>query len=97
MKPYTDTLDSLLSNHHTRIQDLGERIRLEVIQLFCDKHKLTFTSGMGTFFFSRGEINYSPKYRMPTGLLGREMQAIFDLLDSEVAYNDCLGFYVGDV
>lgn len=98
MKQYTDQLETLLEEHDAALNALGDKIRSEVVEPFCRKHGFTYTSGMGMFFFTdTNGVNYSPAYNMPKGKVGREMQEIFNLLNTDFAYNQCLGYLVGDV
>lgn len=78
-----------------------ERLRDEVIIPVCRKHKLTFLSGMGTFFFSKGKQTYSGGYGITDARWGSkliaELTPIFELLNTEVTHNQVLGYYVSDV
>jgi hypothetical protein len=93
---YSGDLEALLDAHSVALSALGERVRVEVIAPFCREHRLTFTSAMGVFFFSRGDRNFDPAYGMPKGKLGSDIQRIYDLLNAPVTRDSCLGFYVGD-
>ncbi len=101
MMQYKMELDAILREREIDLDTLGEKIRREVITPFCRKYELTFTSGMGTFFFTsvKDDASYndpiSPDW--PTGKQGAEMRVIFSLLNQEIGRSEYLGFYVGDV
>ncbi len=45
--------------HEQEFDDLGAKVRAEVVVPVCRKYKLTFTSGMGTFFFRKKRTKLS--------------------------------------
>jgi hypothetical protein len=93
---YERILCKLQETFDKQVSDLAERIRTEVIVPMCQKHQLTFLSGMGRFFFSRDKENYSDEYDTPDELKF-DLVPILNLLDQEVSHNQYLGYYVSDV
>jgi len=97
LKPYIETLTNIQSDFDNRVSELGERVRVEVIIPLCQKHNLTFTSGMGRFFFtttSDTDFEYSWELK---GKWKNLLTPVLDLLNTEVSRNQYLGYYVGDV
>lgn len=47
----------ILRQHESALDLLGRKIRAEIVQPVCKKHKLIFVSGNGTFFFRRRTKN----------------------------------------
>ncbi len=97
MHPIQIELEAILAERELALDVLGDKTRSEVIVPFCKRYGLEYTSGMGTFFFTLGNVTYNGRDSLPKGRLGKQMGDIFDLLNSEVGWNNCLGFYVGDV
>lgn len=46
-------LNRTLRRHEAELGLLGEKVRVELVEPACKKHKLAFVSGNGTFFFQR--------------------------------------------
>lgn len=106
MQTYINTANEIIATRDEALDSLGEKIRREVIIPLCRKYKLTFISGNGDFFFTstkdaasyNGPIYSDPMSTpWPKGNQGKEMRVIFSLLNHEVARNDYIGYYVGDV
>lgn len=99
---YKTTIQSNQKVFHQRIAELADRIRDREILPLCVKHKLTFTSGHGIFFFTdEGGDDYSdpdtivndPGYRR----IQKSCKPILLLLNEKVADNQVLGYYVRSV
>lgn len=102
-------LESCREAYHAAVEALADRVRRELVIPTCRRRKMTFTSGMGDYFFSRSADH--PRIRAPWGLgetIGSADEAratpgckglarIFAVLDVEVEYNHPLGFWVCDV
>ena len=98
-------LEETLKRHEEELCALGEKVRAELVIPACRKHRLTFTSGMGTFFFSKGEHHYGNRDDVECGdAASRALSAaakatiapILDLLNEEISHNNYLGYYVTD-
>lgn len=79
-----------------RVQELAERLREELVLPKCRKRGLTFLSGNGDYFFldpSGARIGTGDDAQIKRYGLRR----IFDILDTEIGYNEHLGFWVGAV
>lgn len=96
MKAYTDALNVLQKKFDEDVSDLAEKIRQEVIKPVCEKHKLRFLSGMGTFFFYRGKKTYGAAHDQMSDALRADIMPIIDLLNTEVSHNQVLGYFVID-
>ena len=97
MKEYADALDILQKKFDEDVSALAEKLRQEVIIPVCKKHRLKFLSGMGRFFFYRGEKTYNDTHDHMSDSLREDLKPIFDLLNTEVSHNQYLGYYVDDV
>jgi len=99
---YTQEVNVIKERFDNDLQELGLRIRNEVVAPACKNHGLKFFSGNGTFFFAKGDITYSDSFTFNTDHLqhdpiGKALKPIIDLLNTEITHNDYLGFYVGQV
>lgn len=91
-------LTALLQKHQDELDEFASQVRADLVVPFCQKYGYGFMSGMGTFFFHKAGVNYSDSYRLPASpSVRRSMIALFDLLNTETAHNDCLGYHVQDV
>lgn len=99
---YKQALQTAQEKFDGEVSRLAEQIRQEIIIPLCRTHKLRFTSGMGTFFFTdekgRGytsdvvDRSYAGTLRIK-----RAVAPVFKLLNEEVSHNQCLGYFVCDV
>jgi hypothetical protein len=92
---------------NSAVQDVGTKIRQEVIIPVCKQHKLEFVSGMGSFFFCT--TDFSLKGGKQTGKhigaawevegtrLERVLKPVFEILNEQVDHVQVLGYYVDDV
>ena len=100
MKTWERKLEVIQGFFERSVSDLAKKFRKEVIKPLCQKHGLSFTSGMGTFFFSKGEVNVgsSPhgedEWQLYTDC---NLKPVLDVLDLEVSHNQVFGYYVADV
>lgn len=98
---YTEQVTVIKERFDNDLQELGLRIRNEVVAPACKNHGLKFFSGNGTFFFAKGERTYSdvldPDFKSAPKALREALEPIINLLNTEITHNDYLGFYVGDV
>jgi len=97
---FTERFEKLQEEHRKALDDLGEDVRQRVVAPACRKHGLTFTSGMGDFFFTvreNGEDVYIHDCEGARDAGFDDLCPIFDLLNQEVSRGDHLGYYVGDV
>ncbi len=97
MKQYEKALDILQKKFEENISALADQIREDVIIPVCKKHKLIFISGMGSFFFARGDKTYTDTHDRMSDSLREDLVPILNLLNTEVTHNQYLGFYVDDV
>lgn len=88
---------------NTAVQDIGVKIRQEVIIPVCKQHKLEFVSGMGTFFFcttdfsTKGGKHIGAAWEVEGTRLERVLKPVFEILNQEVDHVQVLGYYVDDV
>ncbi len=96
---YTQQVNVIKERFDNDLQELGLRIRNEVVAPACKNHRLKFFSGNGTFFFARGEETYSEvrDLERASKTLRETLEPIINLLNTEIVHNDYLGFYVGQV
>ena len=100
MKAWARKLEVIQGVFDRSVSDLAKKYRKEVIKPLCQKHGLEFTSGMGTFFFSKGKVNVgsSPHGEDEWQLyIDCNLKPILDTLDLEVSHNQVFGYYVSDV
>lgn len=99
-------LEETLRRHDEELCALGAKVRAELVVPACRRHRLRFSSGMGTFFFSKGDHNYGNRDDVECGdTASRALPAaakaaigpILDLLNEEVSRDNYLGYYVEDV
>jgi len=88
-------LEAMLARHNAEMDSLGEEVRANVIKPLCDRYKLDFIQGMGTYFFSKGEDTFG-RADDASGSLRRSLEPVFELLDAEASDRHPLGFRVGD-
>lgn len=69
---YTQEVNVIKERFDNDLQELGLRIRNEVVAPACKNHGLKFFSGNGTFFFAKGESH------TPTALLSTPI--IFNMI-----------------
>ena len=79
------------------LQELGRRIRNEVVLPACKKHGLTYLCGNGSCYFIRGKEAYSDAFNLPDNKAGKEIRPILEMLDTQVSYGKYLGYYVASV
>lgn len=96
MKRFKKAFEAVEAAHQAALENLAEDVRVNLIMPVCKKHKLGFLSGMGTFFFSKGNLTIASKedalqHRM------RVLIPILEVLNLEVSHGQYLGFWVGDV
>jgi len=94
---YADRFEAIQNEHQQKLEDLGEDVRRNLVAPACRKYRLTFTSGMGDYFFtsgSDGHIHDCTSAR-EAGFPG--LCPIFEVLDLEISRGFYLGHYVGDV
>lgn len=107
MKPYVRQLEELREQYHATVQALADKVRVHLVLPACRRRRLTFTSGMGDYFFSLPRTRHSPTYgevdnigsaeeaRATPGCMG--LARIFAVLDAEVEHGQPLGYWVCDV
>ena len=107
---YTVALARIVERYEKDLDALGANLRAEVVLPACRKHRLTFLSGSGGYTFYKGHAGkghahdahrYSAScaddlYAWPKSCRV-ELEAVFKILDQEVARNDYLGLRVGNV
>lgn len=83
------------------LQNLGLKIRNNVVLPACKKHGLQFYSGNGIFFFCKGNTIYQdvldPEFKSAPKKLYNDLEPILNLLNTRITHDDYLGYYVGDV
>lgn len=97
---YRAALESAQDKFNEEVAVLADRIRTETIIPLCRKHKLTFISGMGTFFFTDSKGRNYGDYLYRDGGNARIFEAVkrvLQFLNEEVSHNQCLGYFVDDV
>ena len=110
---YVEKTESLEKKFWEDISTLGENIRQEVIIPACQKHGVTFTSGMGRFFFTyvntrlNRSIDFSDAIdfdRLSTIIsthkllsLQEDLVPILKMLNTEITRSQFLGYFVDDV
>ena len=97
MKEYTNALDSIRDEFQKKCDELGDKIRQEVVIPCCKHNKLKYVSGHGTFFFYNSKKNYGAPDEIDDPVLRATLTPIFYLLNTVVFNNDVLGYYVRDV
>jgi hypothetical protein len=101
MEKYSEQVEAIKQRFDNDLQELGERIRNEVVAPACKNHRLKFFAGNGTFFFSKGKKTYAdvldPDFQSAPKAIRETLKPIIDLLNTEITHNDFLGYYVGDV
>lgn len=103
-------LDAMLAAHEAALEVLAECVRAEVVVPLCRKHRLTFSSGMGVFFFrkkhDRSDRTYGHRQDLEVEYLDSNVLSasakaalglVLDLLNKEIDYNTRLGHCVADV
>lgn len=103
-------IEAINARHEEAILAIADRVREEQIIPICQKYGMRFLSGNGTFFFceARGSEKEfrigSMEVEFDQDTLGRKVSRRFpriakvlEMLDMEVGYNSCLGYYVGNV
>ncbi len=83
MNDYGSELDEILERHDAELLAFGEKILNKLVEPACKKHRLTFTSGMGAFYFRKrtktrddhmAEPMYSSRHELdmatPRGYIG---------------------------
>lgn len=53
LKAYIEHAEGIQKQLDRHCNELGERVRKEVVLPICKKHKVTYTAGNGTFFFTK--------------------------------------------
>ncbi len=100
-KPYQTELTQLMASFDDSLNRLGDKIRREVVTPACRQHKITFTSGMGTYYFSKGNDNIGsvedPEFKRLSKAAQETVRTVLTLLDQEISHGQYLGFFVGDV
>jgi hypothetical protein len=51
-KTVTKVIERKIKAFENDLNQLAEKVRIDVVKPFCDKNNLNFISGMGTWFFS---------------------------------------------
>jgi hypothetical protein len=112
VEQFTTATKEIAQRHDDEWNALGDRVRQEIVEPACKKHRLRFTSGMGVFFFERraataNDMHYGDRQDVDNSAwyirdkLSASARAtlgpILDLLNVEVSWGHCLGHYVGDV
>lgn len=99
MTAYNNAADALYRIFDAQMQELGVRIRTQLVLPLCKKHKLEYLAGMGTCcFYSTGKRKLSMSNAFNARLEGfPDIAAAFDTLDYEIHHNNLVGFYVPDV
>lgn len=101
MEKYSEQVKAIEERFYNDLQELGERIRNEVVAPACKNHRLKFLSGNGTFFFSNGKKTYGDlgdaDLESAPKKLREVLKPIIDLLNTEITHNDYLGYYVESV
>lgn len=99
LQKYLTKWDRIYDRYCADVAELGEQVRTEVIIPLCRTYQLTFTSGMGSFFFTDSDNYDYIDTRSPDFPPERKkvFAPVFTLLNQELTRNDYLGFYVADV
>ncbi len=98
MNQYLDQLSDIQERYKRELDELADELRYRIVMPVCKKHKLTYIAGNGTFFFTDSkDENYHNTWEIADPKLAEELSSVFDILNTEVGYNDYLGFYVRDV
>jgi len=78
---------------------LATRMFNEVVKPFCDKHKITFSVGMGSYAFAGSEIcdweNYGHEWGTFTDDCPEDYPAVWEALHADCGSNDCLFEFLG--
>jgi hypothetical protein len=90
----TRALEAAQVAFRTEVEALAEKARVEILPYF-KKHNLDYISGNGTWFITRPATD--PRDREISVDDDDLPKNICDLLNLEVAHNDCLGFYIRDI
>ncbi len=109
-KKYIKETEVIQQRYINDLNELGIKIRKEVVVPVCKKYGLTFLSGNGAFYFykdhkgykgdfysykpHRSETRYEYEWQLPKNAMGQELKPILDLLETELTRNDHLGYYV---
>ncbi len=97
---YLEILDNTEKEFDKSIQAAAENFRTNVMIPLCKKYNLSFTSGMGTFFFSDkngntfGDVVDLKKSKAKRA---QELVPVLELLNHEVSHNQCFGYFVADI
>lgn len=99
LKSYEKKADDIRKRYDKELEELGEKVRAEVITPVCKKLELEFLSGNGTFCFCYRDQTYAQQYELEQApqALRRALTPILELLNKRLDHNDYLGFYVGNV
>lgn len=89
-------LERIEAATYAAIDAVAERVRTEIVAPACRKHRLQFTQGMGTFFFSRGDTPLE-RWDMEGKPRYADVLAALDVLDQTTVTGFPLGFRVDDV
>ncbi|HSX23039.1 MAG TPA: hypothetical protein VLE97_09720 [Gaiellaceae bacterium] len=90
-------LESARAAFQAQVEQLAEEARAEILPYF-KKHGYDFVSGNGTWFISKPAADDVDYYRPDLHVNDDELpKNIRDLLNMEVDYNNCLGFYIRDI
>lgn len=102
-KQFLRLLKEAQGQFQLQVNVIADAIRAEVIMPVCQKHKLTFWSDNGDFWFT-DKRNVDYRFDDPNeypwdgaSYIQRAVAPILRLLNEEVAYAKCLGFYVEGV
>jgi len=101
-------VEAINAKREEAILAIADRVREEQIIPICQKYGMRFLSGNGAFFFCEAEgkeFRIGPmEVEFDQDTLGRKVSSRFpriakvlEVLDMEVGYNSCLGYYVGNV
>lgn len=107
-KKWVSKIETITDRARDELEKLAEEYRQQVLIPLCRKHKYTFISGMGTFFFvvkfdgkeetvGIDNVNYYVAGDNDY-LIKKQLAPIIDTLNYEaMSRDDCLGFYVKDI
>jgi hypothetical protein len=94
---FSKAVEAAQEAFRTEIEAIAEKVRAEILPYFR-KHDFDYVSGNGTWFITRASADSAPYYRPSDAVEDEELpQNIRELLNLEVAWNQCLGFYIRDI
>ena len=100
-KEIEERLKAINETYENALNELGDKVRKEVVIPVCKKHRLRYISGNGYIMFQQDKENgvaFSSQEELKRDTKCKfDLSEVFALLNIEVSYNQYLGYFVASV